>query len=61
MSGINEKSLWVTREHGIVIDGITYFVLYKRDEGQTSQSRIYDPTTNEVIGAESREYIIYYE
>lgn len=61
VSGINEKSLWVTREHGVVIDGKTYFVLYKRDEGQTSQSRVYDPLTNEVIGAESREYIIYYE
>lgn len=59
--GINELSLWAKREKEVTIDGITFNVWYKRDEGQTSQSKIYDPITNEIAGADSREYIIYYE
>lgn len=58
---INEVSLWVKKDSTLSIDGKVFFVWYKRDEGQTSQSKIYDPITNEVVGTDDREYIITYE
>lgn len=61
VAGINEIPLWTKREKGVTIDGTAFDVWYKRDEGQTSQSKIYDPVTNETAGADGREYIIYYE
>lgn len=61
VAGINEISLWNKKETPLILNGKTYTVWYKRDEGQTSQSKIYDTVTNEVIGTEDRDYIIYYE
>lgn len=60
VAGINEISLWVKKDSTIVIDGVMFNIWYKRDEGQTSQSKIYDPETNQTAGTENREYIIYY-
>lgn len=59
-AGINEISLWVKRDGTLVIDGKNHYIWYKRDEGQTSQSKVYDPVTNQTAGTEDREYIIYY-
>lgn len=61
VAGINEISLWTKRDTSIMIEGVAFTVWYKRDSGQTSQSKIYDPATNEVVGANALEYIIYYE
>jgi hypothetical protein len=62
VAGINEKSLWTKYKNDIIINGVTFSIWYKRDEGQTSQSRICDSANpNYVFGAEPREYIIYYE
>ena len=58
---INEFSLWTKRESDVIIEGKTFSVFFKRDSGQTSQSKVYDPVTNEVVGTEDREYIISYE
>lgn len=60
VAGINEITLWVKKDSTLTIEGRTYYVWYKRDEGQTSQSKVYDPITNQTAGAEDREYIIYY-
>jgi hypothetical protein len=59
--GINEISLWTKRPNKLNIDGVEFTVWYKRDVGQTSQSKVYDPVTNQIVGAEAKEYIIYYE
>lgn len=59
--GINEISLWTERPNKLNIDGVEFTVWYKRDVGQTSQSKVYDPVTNQIVGAEAKEYIIYYE
>lgn len=56
-----ETELWVKREKTITIDGVVYTVWFKRDEGQTAQSSVYDPITNEKVSAASAKYIIYYE
>ena len=62
VAGINELPLWVKCEGDIQINGKTFNVWYKRDEGQTSQSRICDSVNQAyVIGAEPIDYIIYYE
>lgn len=62
VAGINELSLWVKRGESVQIDGKLFDVWYKRDEGQTSQSRICDSVNQAyVLGAEPRDYIIYYE
>ena len=56
-----ETEFWVKREKTITIDGVMYTVWFKRDEGQTAQSSVYDPITNEKVSAASAKYIIYYE
>lgn len=62
VTGINELPLWVKREGNVQIEGKSSNVWYKRDEGQTSQSRICDSVNTEyVVGADPRDYIIYYE
>jgi hypothetical protein len=60
VAGINEITLWVKKDSTLTIEGRTYYIWYKRDEGQTSQSKVYDPITNQTADAEDREYIIYY-
>lgn len=62
VAGINEISLWTKRNGNVQIDGKPYDVWYKRDEGQTSQSKICDSVNaGYVVGAEPRDYIIYYD
>lgn len=62
VAGINELPLWVKRDGNVQIEGKSFNVWYKRDEGQTSQSRICDSVNTEyVVGADPRDYIIYYE
>ena len=62
VAGINELPLWIKREGNVQIEGKSFNVWYKRDEGQTSQSRICDSVNTEyVVGADPRDYIIYYE
>lgn len=60
VTGINEISLWVKKDSTLLVEGRPFYVWYKRDEGQTSQSKIYDPETNQTAGTDNREYIIYY-
>lgn len=61
LTNIPEIELWVKRDGAVYIDGVSYDIWYKRDEGQTAQSKIYDPETGYVNGAEAMKYIIYYE
>lgn len=60
VAGINEISLWIKKDSTLLVEGKPFYIWYKRDEGQTSQSKIYDPETNQTVGADNREYIIYY-
>ena len=60
VAGINEINLWVKKDGNLMIEGKPFNVWYKRDEGQTSQSKIFDPETRETVGTDNREYIIYY-
>lgn len=60
-TGINEIEAWTKKENTITFDGTVFTIWYKRDEGQTTQSEIYDPETGEKSIDVSREYIIYYE
>ena len=62
VAGINEIALWTKRNGNVQINGKPYDVWYKRDEGQTSQSKICDSVNaGYVVGADPRDYIIYYE
>ena len=61
VSNIPETELWKKRENNITINGKSYAIWYKRDEGQTTQSSVFDPETNEMVSADSAKYIIYYE
>lgn len=60
-AGVPELETWTKRQGNVVMDNVTYDVWYKRDEGQTAQSRIYDPVTGEISPDNSVKYIIYYE
>lgn len=61
VAGVSELKAWTKRQGNVVIDNVTYDVWYKRDEGQTAQSRVYDPATGYVSDDNSVNYIIYYE
>lgn len=58
---VNEISIWTKKDAKVSFNGKYFHVWYKRDEGQTSQSNIYDPKTNDKVGVDSKEYIILYE
>ena len=61
VAGIPELETWTKRQGNVVIDNVMFDVWYKRDEGQTAQSRVYDPVTGEISRDNSVKYIIYYE
>ncbi len=61
VAGIPELETWTKRQGNVVIDNVMFDVWYKRDEGQTAQSRVYDPVTEEISRDNSVKYIIYYE
>ena len=60
-AGVPELEAWTKRQGNIVIDNVMFDIWYKRDEGQTAQSRVYDPVTGEISRDNSVKYIIYYE
>lgn len=60
-AGVPELEAWTKRQGNVVIDNVMFDVWYKRDEGQTAQSRVYDPVTGEISRDNSVKYIIYYE
>lgn len=60
-AGVPEMEAWTKRQGNVVMDNVTYDIWYKRDEGQTAQSRVYDPVTGEISPDNSVKYIIYYE
>ena len=60
-AGVPELETWAKRQGNVVIDNVVFDVWYKRDEGQTAQSRVYDPATGEISPDNSVKYIIYYE
>lgn len=58
----NEIDLWTKRNSGITINGTKFTIWYKRDVNDTTQSKVYDPVTGVIYGADKdKEYIIYYE
>jgi hypothetical protein len=61
VAGIPELETWTKRQGNVVIDNVMFDVWYKKDEGQTAQSRVYDPVTGEISMDNSVKYIIYYE
>ena len=61
VAGTPELETWTKRQGNVVIDNVMFDVWYKRDEGQTAQSRVYDPLTGEISRDNSVTYIIYYE
>lgn len=61
-TNIPETELWTKRESTINLEGVDFYIWYKREvDGQTAQSSVYDPVTNEMGGAQEAKYIIYYE
>lgn len=60
-AGVPELEAWTKRQGNVVIDNVMFDIWYKRDEGQTAQSRVYDPVTGETSMDNSIKYIIYYE
>ena len=61
-SAINEINAWVKRNETVSINGKIFLVWYKRDDSNTSQSRICDSENADYkLGvAKDIEYIIYY-